>query len=403
MGVAGDLHLVQLLLVGESLHHVIALNLGVVQAVFLYGHKRVGEGFEAADFLLLHLHFHGIAAETGERIPHHGVAVEVEGRIAAVKREFLAGARGGLLAEGHVVDGLQGDGFGGVAVVMKGIAFDPKQVIATALVGHCAVPHREGFGVAAVMGMLAPHLPLVQRIVDIDFAVGDAALVFFVEKEGVAQHRSARIEERYLSIKLAFLGFGEVVTAVENHGAGFVIELCDGEKLRFFEVGAILQRIGFHGIFGGGEHHFVFEEEGFEGGVVAARDRGELGFFVFDVAAVAVPAHFGLGVVLDPGGGEGHAAIGEGNAAGDFGDVGGVVVFEGFAGDCGAVGVGDAHVAAAYEVFGLGVVLGLIAEDGGAGLFKSHIFSEPLHGFVALFERFHPSGLQRDGLGMQLR
>ena len=65
------------------------------------------------------------------------------------------------MAEGHVVDGLQGDGFGGVAVVVEGIAFDPKQVSTTALVGHCAVPHREGFGVAAVMGMLAPHLPLV--------------------------------------------------------------------------------------------------------------------------------------------------------------------------------------------------------------------------------------------------
>ena len=236
------------------------------------------------------------------------------------------------------------------------------------------------------MGMLAPNLPLVQRIVDVDFAVGDAALVFFVEKQGIAQHRSARIKERYLSVKLPFLGFGEVVAAVENHCAGFVIELCDGKKLRFFEVGSILKRIGFHGIFGGGEHHFVFEKERFEGGVVAAGDRGELGFLVFDVAAVAVPAHFGLGVVLDPGGGEGHAAIGEGNAAGDFGDVGGVVIFEGFAGDCDAVGVGDANVAATYQIFGLGVVLGLIAEDGGSGLLKSHIFSEPLHGFTPFVE-----------------
>ena len=211
-------------------------------------------------------------------------------------------------------------------------------------------------------------------------------LLLFVENQGIAQHRSARIKERYLSVKLPFLGFGEVVAAVENHCAGFVIELCDGKKLRFFEVGAILKRIGFHGIFGGGEHHLVFEKERFEGGVVAAGDRGELGFLVFDVAAVAVPAHFGLGVVLDPGGGEGHAAIGEGYTARNFGDVGGVVVFEGFAGDRGAIGVGDTHVASAYEVFGLGVVLGFIAEDGGAGLFKSHIFSEPLHGFTPFFE-----------------
>ncbi len=357
-----------------------------MQIVFLDGHEGVGEGFEAANFLLFHLHFHGITTESGERIPQHGVAAEVEGRIAAVRREFLAGARGSLLAEGHLVYGLQGDGFGRVAVVVEGIAFDPKQVVATALVGHCAVPHREGFGVAAVMGMLAPHLPLVQRIVDIDFAVGDAALVFFVEKEGVAQHRSARIEERYLSVKLAFLGFGEVVAAVENHGAGFVIELCDGKKLRFFEVGAILQRIGFHGIFRGGEDHFVFEEEGFEGGVIAARDRGELGFFVFDVAAVAVPAHFGLGVVLDPGGGEGHAAIGEGYTARNFGDVGGVVVFEGFARDRGAIGVGDTHIPAAHQIFCCGVVLCFIAENHGSRLLKSHIFSEPLHGFTPFFE-----------------
>lgn len=236
------------------------------------------------------------------------------------------------------------------------------------------------------MGMLAPHLPLVQRIVDVDFAVGDAALVFFVEKQGIAQHRSARIKERYLSVKLPFLGFGEVVAAVENHGAGFVIELCDGEKLRFFEVGAILQRIGFHGIFGGGEHHFVFEKERFEGGVVAAGDRGELGFFVFDVAAVAIPAHFGLGVVLDPGGGEGHAAIGEGYTARNFGDVGGVVVFEGFARDRGAIGVGDTHIPAAHQIFCCGVVLCLIAENHGSRLLKSHIFSEPLHGFTPFFE-----------------
>ena len=189
-----------------------------------------------------------------------------------------------------------------------------------------------------------------------------------------------------MSVKLPFLGFGEVVAAVENHGAGFVIELCDGKKLRFFEVGAILQRIGFHGIFRGGEDHFVFEEEGFEGGVIAARDRGELGFFVFDVAAVAVPAHFGLGMVLDPGGGEGHAAIGEGYTARNFGDVGGVVVFEGFARDRGAIGVGDTHIPAAHQIFCCGVVLGFIAEDGGAGLLKSHIFSEPLHGFTPFFE-----------------
>ena len=147
-----------------------------------------------------------------------------------------------------------------------------------------------------------------------------------------------------------------------------------------------MQRIGFNGIVGGGEHHILFEEEGFEGGVIAALEGGELGFFVFDVAAGAVPAYFGLGVVLDPGGGEGHAAIGEGNAARDFGNVGGIVVFEDFAGNGGAIGVGDAHITSAYEVFGLGVVLGFIAENLGAGLLESHIFAEPLHGFTAFFE-----------------
>ena len=111
-----------------------------MQIVFLDGHEGVGEGFEAANFLLFHLHFHGITTESGERIPQHGVAAEVEGRIAAVRREFLAGARGSLLAEGHLVYGLQCDGFGRVAVVMEGIAFDAKQVSTTSLVGHCAVP-----------------------------------------------------------------------------------------------------------------------------------------------------------------------------------------------------------------------------------------------------------------------
>lgn len=221
---------------------------------------------------------------------------------------------------------------------------------------------------------------------DVNMSMRQSLLLLFVENQGIAQHRSARIKERYLSVKLPFLVFGEVVAAVENHCAGFVIELCDGKKLRFFEVGAILKRIGFHGIFGGGEHHFVFEKERFEGGVVAAGDRGELGFFVFDVAAVAVPAHFGLGVVLDPGGGEGHAAIGEGDAAGNFGDVGCVVVFEGFAGDRGAIGVGDTHIPAAHQIFCCGVVLCLIAENHGSRLLKSHIFSEPLHGFTPFFE-----------------
>ncbi|MEK0440343.1 MAG: hypothetical protein RLZZ504_1259, partial [Bacteroidota bacterium] len=161
LGVAGNLHLRQFLLVIEPLHHVIALHLGVVYIVFLDGQKRVGEGLEAADFLLLHLHFHGIAAESGERIPHHGVAVEVERRIAAVKRERLAGARGGLLAEGHLVDGLHRDGLGRVAVVMQGIAFDAKQVFVASLVGYSMVPHRKRLGISAVMGMIAPHLPLV--------------------------------------------------------------------------------------------------------------------------------------------------------------------------------------------------------------------------------------------------
>ncbi len=73
----------------------------------------------------------------------------------------MAGARGGLLGEGHVVDGLQGDGFAGIAVVVEGIGFDAEQVFAAALVGQGAVPHREGFGVAAVVGMFAPDLPLV--------------------------------------------------------------------------------------------------------------------------------------------------------------------------------------------------------------------------------------------------
>ena len=90
--------------------------------------------------MLFHLHFHGIAEESGERIPQHGVAAEVEGRIAAVRREFLAGTRGSLLAEGHLVYGLQCDGFGRVAVVMEGIAFDAKQVFAATLMSHGSVP-----------------------------------------------------------------------------------------------------------------------------------------------------------------------------------------------------------------------------------------------------------------------
>ncbi len=116
--------------------------------------------------------------------------------------------------------------------------------------------------------------------------------------------------------------------------------------------------------------------------------------FVFDEATGAVPTHFGLGVVLDPGGGEGHATIGEGNTAGDFGDMRGVVVFEGSSGDGGAIGIGDSHVASAQKVFGLWVVFSFIAEHLGAGLFESHIFAEPLHGFIAFFERFHAAGLQ---------
>ena len=172
--------------------------------------------------------------------------------------------------------------------------------------------------------------------------------------------------------------------------------------MRFFGVGAILEGIGFNGVIGGGEHHFVLEEQGFDGGVIASGGGGQGGLFVFDEATGAVPAHFGLGVVLDPGGCEGHAAVGEGNTAGDFGDVGGVVVFEGSSGDGGAIGIGDSHVASAQKVFGLWVVFGFIAEHLGAGLFESHIFAEPLHGFIAFFERFHAAGLQGDGLRLQL-
>lgn len=110
-----------------------------------------------------------------------------------------------------------------------------------------------------------------------------------------------------------------------------------------------------------------------------------MGFFVFNVSACTIPAHFGLGVVLDPGGGEGHAAIGEGYAARDFGDVGGIVVFKDFASNGGAIWVGDAYVSPSYQVFGLWVVLGFVAEDHGARLLKTHIFLEPLHRFAPFF------------------
>ncbi len=270
LGFAEDLHLGEFLLRSESLHHGIALNLGVVEVVFLDGHEGVGEGLETANFLLLHLHFHGIATESGQGVPQHRLAAKIEGRIAAVGGEFAAGARGGLLGEGHVMDGLQCDGFAGIAVVVEGIGFDAEQVFAAALVGQGAVPHREGFGVAAVVGMFAPNLPLVECVVDVDMSVRQPALLLFVEQEGIAEDGPAGIEEGHAAVKFAFLGFGEVVAAVEDHGAGFVIELGDGKKLRFFKVGAVLQRIGFNGIVGGGEHHILFEEEGFEGGVIAA-------------------------------------------------------------------------------------------------------------------------------------
>lgn len=84
LGFAKDLHLGEFLLRGESLHHGIALNLGVVEVVFLDGHEGVGEGLETANFLLLHLHFHGIATESGQGVPQHRLAAKIEGRIAAV-------------------------------------------------------------------------------------------------------------------------------------------------------------------------------------------------------------------------------------------------------------------------------------------------------------------------------
>ena len=105
-----------------------------------------------------------------------------------------------------------------------------------------------------------------------------------------------------------------------------------------------------------------------------------------------------MGVVFDPRGGEFHAAINQFHIANHFCCVGGVVVFQGFPGYDGSVWIGDADVSAAEQILGLGVVFGFIAVNVASGLFKSHVFFEPLNGFAIAFERLHASGLQGNGL-----
>ena len=57
----------------------IALNLGVMQAVFLDGNKSVFESLELFYFLRHHLHFDGIAANTRKTIVQHWIATKIEG------------------------------------------------------------------------------------------------------------------------------------------------------------------------------------------------------------------------------------------------------------------------------------------------------------------------------------
>ena len=120
--------------------------------------------------------------------------------------------------------------------------------------------------------------------------------------------------------------------------------------------------------------------------------------FVDDVASSAIPSHFGLGIVFDPGGGEFHGSIDQFYVANHFCGVCGVVVFQGFTGYDGAVWVGNADVSAAQQILCLGVVFGFIAVNVATGLFKSYVFFEPLDGFSIAFERLHASGLEGNGL-----
>ena len=100
-----------------------------------------------------------------------------------------------------------------------------------------------------------------------------------------------------------------------------------------------------------------------------------------------------MGIVFDPGGGEFHGSIDQFHIANHFCGVRGVVVFQGFAGNYGSVWVGDADVSAAEQILGLGVIFGFIAVNVASGLFKSHVFFEPLNGFAIALERLHASGL----------
>ena len=78
------------------------------------------------------------------------------------------------------------------------------------------------------------------------------------------------IEQSNLTVKLPFLLVGEVESALENHNFGLVVQLGLGKKLGSFGIGAVLEGIGFYGVFGGGEDHIVFEKQGFLVGVVTA-------------------------------------------------------------------------------------------------------------------------------------
>ena len=120
------------------------------------------------------------------------------------------------------------------------------------------------------MGMLSPDLPLVDAVLNKNMAMRQSYLGDFVKKQGIANNDFALIEQCDLTIKLPFLLVGEVESTLKNHNFGLIIELCLGKKLGSFCIGAVLECIGFYGVFGSGEDHVVFKKQGFLVWVVAA-------------------------------------------------------------------------------------------------------------------------------------
>ena len=140
------------------------------------------KGLEFFHFLRYHPHFDGIATHTRKAIVQHRIATKIEGRIAPLGCQFVAFSAGIVLRKRHVVCRCECHRLRRITVVGKCIGLEFERIFCITLKRECMVPNLHGFCQSVVEGMLSPHLPLVDAVLDIDIAMRQSHLGYFVEK-----------------------------------------------------------------------------------------------------------------------------------------------------------------------------------------------------------------------------